>query len=113
MIYQKKKGKGKNNKEMACNNFLFLYVHMFDLYSNHCPLVHSEDFEVEVFFISGGMGENEEGNDTAFPPVPFKLTTCSGPFRGNLFTFFFLIPFPSYVSFFFLNNKVINCAKPL
>jgi hypothetical protein len=45
------------------------------------------------------FGWNEKWESDTFPQS-FKLTTCSGPFRGNLFIYFFLFLIPFSCSFF-------------
>jgi hypothetical protein len=121
MIYQKGKKKKIIKRWHVTIPVYGKTCELLNLYSNHCPLMHSEEFRGRwcwflsslYFFFFGGMGNGEETNDT-FTPVFFKLTTCSGPFRGNLFIYFFFpfFPFLFRVRFFF-NNKVIKCAKPL
>lgn len=69
MIYQKRNNGRRNNKEMACNNFLFLYIHMFNLYSNRCPLLvqSKEFFRGRAFFHRSRWNEEWRSERYFFP----------------------------------------------
>jgi hypothetical protein len=51
-----------------------------------CSRKNFEVVDVDFFFF--GWNEKWKEVSDTFSPV-FKLTTCSGPFRGNLFIYFF------------------------
>lgn len=83
MIYQKRKGKKIIIKRWHVTIFcfyIFTCLTCIQIVALSCSRKISRSC-----FIFGGMRDGEV-NDTF--PQSFKLTTCSGPFRGNLFTFF-------------------------